>query len=124
MNVEDMGESSKQRRARFEELWKPDRFPSVAALETSCDALAHDQKMFIEGLTDEAVRAPISFESRQGQQCEFSLAHMMQHVVNHSSYHRGQVVTLLRQLGQAPPGTDSLSTCSKGPRERGRLTRR
>jgi uncharacterized damage-inducible protein DinB len=28
---------------------------------------------------------------------------MAQHVVNHASYHRGQVVTMLRQLGAAPP---------------------
>jgi uncharacterized damage-inducible protein DinB len=28
---------------------------------------------------------------------------MVQHVVNHASYHRGQVVTMLRQLGAAPP---------------------
>jgi uncharacterized damage-inducible protein DinB len=28
---------------------------------------------------------------------------MLQHVVNHASYHRGQVTTLLRQLGAAPP---------------------
>jgi uncharacterized damage-inducible protein DinB len=28
---------------------------------------------------------------------------MLQHVVNHQSYHRGQVTTMLRQLGAAPP---------------------
>ncbi|MBI4264959.1 MAG: hypothetical protein HY657_11335, partial [Acidobacteria bacterium] len=28
---------------------------------------------------------------------------MVQHVVNHASYHRGQVTTMLRQLGAAPP---------------------
>ena len=27
---------------------------------------------------------------------------MLQHVVNHASYHRGQVTTMLRQLGAAP----------------------
>ena len=31
------------------------------------------------------------------------LWHMLQHVVNHATYHRGQVTTLLRQLGAAPP---------------------
>ena len=29
-----------------------------------------------------------------------------QHVVNHSTYHRGQIITMLRQLGVKPPGTD------------------
>jgi uncharacterized damage-inducible protein DinB len=28
---------------------------------------------------------------------------MLQHVVNHSTYHRGQVTTMIRQLGAAPP---------------------
>jgi uncharacterized damage-inducible protein DinB len=28
---------------------------------------------------------------------------MIQHVVNHASYHRGQVTTMLRQLGAQPP---------------------
>jgi len=27
---------------------------------------------------------------------------MLQHVVNHGSYHRGQVTTMLRQLGAKP----------------------
>ena len=27
---------------------------------------------------------------------------MLQHVVNHGSYHRGQVTMMLRQLGVAP----------------------
>jgi uncharacterized damage-inducible protein DinB len=28
---------------------------------------------------------------------------MVQHVVNHASYHRGQITTMLRQLAAAPP---------------------
>jgi uncharacterized damage-inducible protein DinB len=36
--------------------------------------------------------------------------HMLQHVVNHASYHRGQVTTLLRQLGAAPPKSTDLIT--------------
>ncbi len=31
---------------------------------------------------------------------------MLQHLANHSTYHRGQVTTLLRQLGAKPVGTD------------------
>jgi len=34
---------------------------------------------------------------------------MMQHVVNHGSYHRGQVTTMLRQLGAKGVGTDLIS---------------
>jgi uncharacterized damage-inducible protein DinB len=31
------------------------------------------------------------------------------HLVNHGSYHRGQVATMLRQSGIKPPGTDLIS---------------
>jgi uncharacterized damage-inducible protein DinB len=31
---------------------------------------------------------------------------MFRHVINHSSQHRGQVVSFLRQLGSKPPDTD------------------
>jgi len=34
---------------------------------------------------------------------------MMQHVVNHSTYHRGQVTTMLRQLGAKGVGTDLIT---------------
>jgi uncharacterized damage-inducible protein DinB len=32
----------------------------------------------------------------------------MYHVVNHSTYHRGQLTTMLRQLGARPIATDLL----------------
>jgi len=30
---------------------------------------------------------------------------MFRHAIDHSSYHRGQLVTLLRQVGATPPAT-------------------
>jgi uncharacterized damage-inducible protein DinB len=33
---------------------------------------------------------------------------MLQHLANHGSYHRGQVATMLRQLGAKPVGTDMI----------------
>jgi len=35
-----------------------------------------------------------------------SFRQMFRHFINHSSYHRGQIVTFLRQLGTKPPSTD------------------
>jgi len=37
---------------------------------------------------------------------------MLQHVFNHATYHRGQLVTMLRQLGQDKiPDTDFYTYC-------------
>jgi uncharacterized damage-inducible protein DinB len=36
------------------------------------------------------------------------MAEVLVHVANHGTYHRGQVATLLRQLGKVPIATDYL----------------
>ena len=89
-------------------VFAADEFPDVASIESRWNALERDRANFFAGLTDERLGTLVSYENLQGQRWEYSLAHMMQHVVNHSSYHRGQVVTLLRQLGRIPPATDFL----------------
>jgi uncharacterized damage-inducible protein DinB len=78
----------------------------IPSLEARWASVARDQDTFIEALTETALGTPVPFERTQGQRWRFPLAQLMQHVVNHSSYHRGQVVTLLRQLGRTPPVTD------------------
>ena len=85
-----------------------EKFPAVDSLESTWDEVERDQRNFIAGLSDERLIGRVSYENFQGDRWEYSLGHMMQHLVNHSSYHRGQVVTLLRQLGHNPPTTDFL----------------
>lgn len=41
-----------------------------------------------------------------GQQPVWQLA---LHIVNHATYHRGQIITMLRQLGRTPIGTDLIT---------------
>ena len=36
------------------------------------------------------------------------IGHILQHLANHGSYHRGQITTLLRQLGASPVNTDMI----------------
>lgn len=47
---------------------------------------------------------------RNGLQQAQPFAHTLQHLVNHGSYHRGQVTTMLRQLGATPPASMDLIT--------------
>jgi uncharacterized damage-inducible protein DinB len=109
-----VGEPSKDIVARCDALWDPEKFPDIASLEAAHASLEEDQISFIESLTDERVNAHRPFKNFQGQELELSLSEMMQHVVNHSTYHRGQIVTLLRQLGQVPPGTDFSTFLTEG----------
>jgi uncharacterized damage-inducible protein DinB len=50
----------------------------------------------------------IRYVNFQGETWEYSLAQMVQHLMFHSAYHRGQLATMLRQLGKVPPTTDYL----------------
>ncbi len=97
-------------------VFAQDQFPDVDAIESRWRDVEREQQDFITALTDDHLHIRLSYENLQGEHWEYSLAHMMLHVVNHSSYHRGQVVTLLRQLGQTPPATDFLVFLDEGGR--------
>jgi len=51
---------------------------------------------------DQGVDTLVAY-TRNGQRHAEPFWQTLQHLVNHGSYHRGQVTTLLRQLGVAPP---------------------
>ena len=63
---------------------------------------------FFETLaTDAVLDEIIHCTSRQGVPFDLPLTQMMQHVVLHSAYHRGQITALLHQLGHTThPDTD------------------
>ncbi|HEX9652931.1 MAG TPA: DinB family protein, partial [bacterium] len=65
-----------------------------------------EQTTFVSGLTEDALNKVISYRNTAGQPFANPLWQMMRHVVNHSTYHRGQVTTMLRQLGAEAVATD------------------
>jgi uncharacterized damage-inducible protein DinB len=65
-----------------------------------------DQAGYLAQLTDDLLSRPVDYSNMRGQPFTVPLEHLLRHVVNHSSYHRGQVTTMLRQLGFASVATD------------------
>lgn len=90
------------------DVFLEEEFPDLPAIASRWVDVEEAQEQLIVGLTEERLQARIAYENMQGIRWEYSLAHMMQHVANHASYHRGQAVTLLRQLGHRAPTTDFL----------------
>lgn len=86
----------------------PEAFPDIETLHSAWSKIVRDEQVFIDTLNDDVLDGLRSFDSYRGEPWELSLAETMQHVLTHSSYHRGQAVTLLRQLGHTPPCTDFL----------------
>jgi uncharacterized damage-inducible protein DinB len=50
--------------------------------------------------------AILHYVNLQGKPGAIPLWQVILHIVNHASYHRGQITTMLRQLGKTPVSTD------------------
>ena len=86
----------------------PQKCADLPSLRAFWAELERSQRQFVEQLTDGALQEPISYENPPGVTWTYRLSDMVRQVINHSTYHRGQVTTLLRQLGGSPVPTDWL----------------
>ena len=77
----------------------------AAAARLSAAALGTLDRMALE-LTPEQLAAPFTYRNLRGQVATVPLWAALRHVVNHATYHRGQVASKLRRLGVEPPVTD------------------
>ena len=78
----------------------------VRSLRERWQILAEAQSAYLAGLTEAGLGRTVSVITRTGITAELPLHETLRHVVNHSTYHRGQVAALLRQLGAEPAATD------------------
>lgn len=77
-------------------------------------ASAHDElDRLIAGLSTEALAAPFTGRNTRGQVYTLPLWAALRHVVNHETYHRGQVASKLKRLGVDPPVTDLAAWASE-----------
>lgn len=80
--------------------------PVLADLRARLSVVEQERDAFVTGLSDMDLGRVVSYRTLGGQSYSDQLGDLMQHAVNHSTYHRGQVATQLRQLGLKPPSTD------------------
>lgn len=102
-----------------EQLWlhrwlgKPNpAVPQGADLETlgavrgRWEQVEAERSAFLNGMTEAKLADTRLVRPSSGGEYVHTYRQMFRHFINHSSYHRGQIVTFLRQLGQTPPSTD------------------
>ena len=90
------------------ELLSASDFPTLQALQRRWAAVRLGQNQYIQTLIPDRLNDDVSYTNTRGERYSYALWRQMLHVINHSSYHRGQVTTLLRQMGAEPVGTDLL----------------
>lgn len=86
--------------------WDPTEFASSADLREKWTAVAGDLIAFSEAQTEESLKIPLSYRNLKREALNLPLGPVVLQLMNHSTYHRGQVTTLLRQLGAQPCSTD------------------
>lgn len=79
---------------------------SLAAVRHRWEVIEDDRSTFLTLLTEQTLSGEIVYRTLSGQQYRAPLWQLMRHVVNHATYHRGQITTMLRQLGWEPASTD------------------
>ena len=87
-----------------------DAFPDVASIRKAWSELEGQVRPFVNQLGEAGVSRVFEYKAMNGQPTSSPFWQMLVHVVNHGSYHRGQVTTLLRQLGAAPPKSTDMIT--------------
>jgi uncharacterized damage-inducible protein DinB len=89
-------------------LWTPEACADLATLNGRWREVIDRRTQFISELDESRLPEEMPFKLLSGDASSLSLISQMQHIANHSTMHRGQVVGMIRQLGIAPPSTDLL----------------
>lgn len=72
---------------------------TLNGLRRFADSLEQERQEYLSSLNDDALHARLNYTDTVGEEFSMPLQQLMQHLVNHGTYHRGQVTTLLRQVG-------------------------
>lgn len=87
-------------------LLKAEHFPSYSTLAERWNDFISQIGGFLESLSEGDLQEVINYQDTHGNPYAIELWKQMLHVTNHSSFHRGQIVTMLRQLKKQPPSMD------------------
>ncbi|HSB36491.1 MAG TPA: DinB family protein [Thermoanaerobaculia bacterium] len=86
----------------------PRSMTAFEALRSLWSEVEAEQRSFLSTLGDADLARLVSYQNPPGTTWTYSLQHMLQHVVNHSTYHRGQLTTMYRELRATPRALDLL----------------
>jgi len=96
---------------RINSVFNPSEFPHLTAVQEKWAEVEKEQIDFVNRVTNESLQRMLPVRDTK-----ISLAHLMQHLVNHSTYHRGQISLMMRQLAAEPLATDFAMFLMEGRR--------
>ncbi|HVT43537.1 MAG TPA: DinB family protein [Thermoanaerobaculia bacterium] len=87
---------------------------SLAEIAEEMRRTAAERRELLAGMTESSLKEKVTYRNLSGTvSWHLRVGEMLLHVVNHSTYHRGQLASKLRELGIAPKPTDLLLYASE-----------
>jgi len=96
-------------------VWQILELPLIISELKENDAIWFE---YIQPLNPSNFNDWIAYNNLAGQPQENIVQDLLAHVVNHATYHRGQIVRRIRELGFAPPSTDYVLFARSHPLDR------
>ena len=88
---------------------KKENYPTIVSVKQKWREVEEGWKTYLAGLNDELLPRTLTFHNLKGEEVTQKIGQSLQHLVNHSTYHRGQITTMVRQSGGTPVGTDLIA---------------
>jgi uncharacterized damage-inducible protein DinB len=88
--------------------------PDFKAVVERWRVVERDLRRYLSKVTEERLLSPLAYVNFQGETWTYPLWRTMMHLLIHQASHRGQVTTLLRQLGLSAPTVDFLMAHDMG----------
>jgi uncharacterized damage-inducible protein DinB len=86
----------------------------LAEARARWEVVEAERLAFLAAFTEPRLNEGITMQPTGGGAYTHPFHQTFRHTVDHSSYHRGQVVTMLRQLGVKPPSTGMIGFFRQG----------
>jgi uncharacterized damage-inducible protein DinB len=83
-----------------------DAVPDAQTLKEIWEKVGFETARWIGGMTDKRLQETFTMKTAKGDAYTHLYWQTFQHLVNHCSYHRGQIITMLRQTGHEAVSTD------------------
>jgi uncharacterized damage-inducible protein DinB len=83
--------------------------PDYGAVKKKWDDVEKEMRTYVHSLTERQLQEKFAYTNIKGEPFSNIRWQALQHLVNHGTYHRGQITSMIRQLGGTPVSTDLIA---------------
>jgi len=86
----------------------------LAECDAQAKALGQSWQEYFSTLTESSLAETVSYKNSKGEPWNSTVGDVLNHVIMHGAYHRGQIATHMRAGGQTPAYTDFIHAVRQG----------